>query len=51
MGEGGEPFKARAFEGGGKIFTENDVVGCIEGDIGYVYFEVLVGVDFFCITV
>jgi len=51
MGKGGEPFKGRAFEGGGKSFTEKDVVGCIEGDIGYVYFEVLVRVGFSHVTV
>ena len=34
------------FEGGRKSFTENGVMGRIEGDIGDVYFEVLVGVDF-----
>ena len=50
-GKGGEPFKGRAFEGGRKNFTENDIMGCIEGEVGYVYFEVLVGVDFSCITV
>jgi len=44
--EGSEPFKGRTFEGGGKSFAEDDVVGCIEGDIGYVYFEMLVRVGF-----
>jgi len=45
-GKGSEPFKGRTIEDGGKSFTEDDIVGCIEGDMGYVYFEVLVGVDF-----
>jgi len=40
-----------AFEDGGKSFTKNDIVGCIEGDAAYVYFEVLVGVGFSRITV
>ena len=45
-GNGSEPFKGRTFEGGRKSFTEDDIVGCVEGDVGYVYFELLVGVGF-----
>jgi len=33
-----EPFKGKAFEDGGKNYAKNGVVGCIEGDVGYVYF-------------
>ena len=46
-----EPFEGRAFEGGWKGFVEDGIMGRIEGDIGYVYFEVLVGVGFSRITV
>jgi len=46
-----EPFKGRTFEGGGKSFAEDGIVGCIEGDMGYVYFEVLVRVGFSRIVV
>ena len=40
--ESSEPFEGRAFEGGWKIFAEDGIMGRIEGDVGYVYFEVLV---------
>jgi len=43
-GKGSEPFKGRTFEGGGKSVTEEGIVGCIKGDVGYVYFKVLVKV-------
>jgi len=42
--EGSEPFEGRTFKGGGKGLVEDDIVGCIEGDMGYVYFKVLVRV-------
>jgi len=48
--EGSEPFKGRTFESGGKSFAEDGIVGCIEGDIGYVYFQVCVKVGFSRIT-
>jgi len=44
--KGSEPFKGGTFEGGGKSFAEDDIVGCIEGDMGYVHFEVFVKVGF-----
>ena len=49
--ESSESFKCRAFKGGWKGFAENDIMGCIEGDVCYVYFEVLVWVSFTHITV
>jgi len=49
--ESSEPFECRAFEGDWKSFVENDIMGCIEGDKCYVYFEVLVWVGFSRITV
>ena len=49
--ETSEPFEGMTFEGGGKSFAEDDIVGSIEGDMGYVYFEVLVRVSFSRITV
>ena len=49
--EGSEPFKGRAFEGGGKSFVEDDIMGCIEGDMGYVYFEVFIRVGFSRVTI
>jgi len=45
-GEGGEPFKGRTFEGGGEGFAENDIVRCVEGHMGDVYFEMFVRVGF-----
>jgi len=50
MREGGEPFKGRAFEGGGKSFAKSDIVGCVEGHMGDVYFEMFVGVGFSCVA-
>ena len=50
-GKGSEPFQGKTFEGGRKRFIEDDIVGCIEGDVGYVYFEVFIGVGFSCIAV
>jgi len=49
--ESNEPFEGRAFEGGAKSFAEDVIVGYIKGDMGYVYFEVLVRVGFSRITV
>jgi len=49
--ESSEPFEGRAFEGGWKSFAEDGIMGCIKGDMGYVYFEVLIGVGFSRITV
>jgi len=50
-GKGSEPFEGRTFEEGGKSFTEDGIVGLIEGDVGYVYFKVLVRVGFSRIAV
>ena len=49
--ESSEPFEGRAFEGGWKGFAEDGIMGRIEDNMGYVYFEVLVGVGFSRITV
>ena len=49
--ESNKPFKGRAFEGSWKSFAEDDIMGRIEGDVGYVYCEVLVWVGFSCITI
>jgi len=38
-------------ESSGTSFAEHDIMGCIEGDMSYVYFEVLVRVGFSRITV
>jgi len=51
VGECVKIVKGGAFESGGKSFTENGVVGCIAGHMGYVYFEVLVEVGFSRIAV
>jgi len=52
MGEGGETFKGRrAFEGGGEGFAEDNVVWCVEGNMGDVHLEMLVGVSFSCVAV
>ena len=40
--ESSEPFEGRAFEGGWESFAEDNIIGCIQGDMSYVYFEVLV---------
>jgi len=45
-GKGNEPLKGKTFEDGGKSLTKDDIVGCIEGNVGYVYFQVLVEVAF-----
>jgi len=45
-GEGGEPFKGRAFEGGGKSLAKDGIVRCIESNMGDVYFEMFIGVGF-----
>ena len=46
-----EPFEGGAFKGGWKGFAVNDIVGSVEGNMCYVYFEVLVCIGFACITV
>ena len=40
-----------AFKDGWKGFAENDIMGCIEGDVCYVHFEVLVWIGFAYITI
>jgi len=50
-GKGSEPFKGGTFKGGRKSFTKDDIVGYIEGNVGYVYFKVLVRVGFSRIAV
>ena len=48
--EGGKPFEGRAFEGGRKGFAKNDIMGSVEGDVGDVDLEVLIGVGFTSVT-
>jgi len=50
-GKARDPVKGRTFEGGGKSFTEDDIVGCIKGNMAYVYFEVFVGVGLSLIAI
>jgi len=48
--EGGKPFEGRAFEGGKKGFAKSSIMGSVEGDVGDVDFEVLIGVGFTNVT-
>jgi len=49
--KGCEPFKGRALEGGGEGFVEDYILGRVHGDMGDVYFEVLIRVGFASIAV
>jgi len=51
MGEGGEPFKGKAFEGGGESLVEDSIVRFVEGNMGDVHFKMFVGVGFSCVAV
>jgi len=51
MGEGGEPFKGRVFEGGGEGLVEDDVVRRVEGNMGDVHLKMFVGVSFSCVVI
>jgi len=48
--EGGKPFEGRAFQGGGKGFAENGIMGIVEGDVGDVDLEVFIWVGFTSVT-
>jgi len=43
-GEGGEPFKDRAFEGGGEGLVEDDIKRCVEGNMCDVHLKMFVRV-------
>ena len=49
--KGCEPFEGRALEGGGEGFAEDCILGRVQGDMGYVDFEVLIRVGFASIAV
>ena len=49
--KGCEPFESRAFEGGGKGFVEDCVLGGVHSNMSDVDFKVFVGVDFTSVAV